>query len=202
MKVRYIRDWLNGSNANTSNHWVEIQAFTLDGTNIALNKVPTLFAGTVQAANPITVITDGNTATATAYGVNPGLSCIQIDLGAIYDIASIIVWHYYGDSRIYNATKTQVSTDNTTYTNIFDSSVSGTYVETEAGKVHELITWSTPKVNWVAQPPVDTDINRLENNLAYLKTARHIDIADAGGYYTTKTVEFALVRLKKWILGL
>lgn len=26
-KVRYIRDWINGSNANTSNQWVEIQAF-------------------------------------------------------------------------------------------------------------------------------------------------------------------------------
>jgi hypothetical protein len=26
-KVRYIRDWTNGSTANTSNHWVEIQAF-------------------------------------------------------------------------------------------------------------------------------------------------------------------------------
>ncbi|MDT4867499.1 hypothetical protein FQZ97_1024130 [compost metagenome] len=26
-KVRYIRDWLNGSTSNTSSHWVEIQAF-------------------------------------------------------------------------------------------------------------------------------------------------------------------------------
>ena len=26
-KVRYIRDWVNGSTSNTSNHWVEIQAF-------------------------------------------------------------------------------------------------------------------------------------------------------------------------------
>jgi len=26
-KVRYIRDWLNGSTSNTGNHWVEIQAF-------------------------------------------------------------------------------------------------------------------------------------------------------------------------------
>lgn len=26
-KVKYIRDWLNGSTANTGNHWVEIQAY-------------------------------------------------------------------------------------------------------------------------------------------------------------------------------
>lgn len=26
-KVRYIRDWLNGSTSNTGNHWVEIQAY-------------------------------------------------------------------------------------------------------------------------------------------------------------------------------
>lgn len=26
-RVRYIRDWLNGSNVNTGNHWVEIQAY-------------------------------------------------------------------------------------------------------------------------------------------------------------------------------
>jgi len=27
MRVRYIRDWLNGSTVNTGNHWVEIQAY-------------------------------------------------------------------------------------------------------------------------------------------------------------------------------
>ena len=26
-RVRYVRDWLNGSNVNTGNHWVEIQAY-------------------------------------------------------------------------------------------------------------------------------------------------------------------------------
>lgn len=26
-KVRYIRDWMNGSTSNTGNHWVEIQAY-------------------------------------------------------------------------------------------------------------------------------------------------------------------------------
>ena len=26
-KVRYIRDWINGSTSNTGNHWVEIQAY-------------------------------------------------------------------------------------------------------------------------------------------------------------------------------
>jgi hypothetical protein len=25
-KIRYIRDWLNGSNKNNMNHWIEIQA--------------------------------------------------------------------------------------------------------------------------------------------------------------------------------
>lgn len=33
-KVRFIRDWLNGSTANTSNHWVEIQAFGPENSTV------------------------------------------------------------------------------------------------------------------------------------------------------------------------
>ncbi len=37
-KIRYIRDYLNGSNINNGNHWVEIQAFDYSGNNVAFSK--------------------------------------------------------------------------------------------------------------------------------------------------------------------
>lgn len=35
LKARYIRDWLSGSTANVSNHWVEIRAWDIYGRNVA-----------------------------------------------------------------------------------------------------------------------------------------------------------------------
>jgi len=65
-----------------------------------------------------------------------GLHYVQLDLGALYTVDKVKVWHYAADGRTYHATKTQVSENGSTWTTVFDSAVSGEYAETAAGKTH------------------------------------------------------------------
>ena len=136
--IRYIRDSVNGSSANSSSHWVEIQALNSDGTNVAKGKTATLISGTTEG-QAISRLTDGDTATANYFGATGTNPTIQIDLGAIYDIASVKVWHYYSDGRTYKNPITQVSSDGSTWITISDGT---TYKETSSGK-----TWSCDKID-------------------------------------------------------
>lgn len=61
---------------------------------------------------------------------------ITLDLGHVCSISEIKVWHYFADSRIYYNSMVEASVDGISWTTIFDSSVSGTYTETSAGKTH------------------------------------------------------------------
>lgn len=91
-------------------------------------------------------ITDGNTASVPYYDAGVGLVSATVTLSSAQDVSSIKVWHYYQDGRTYNATKTEVSEDNVTWTTVFDSATSGTYPETAAGKTH---TFSQRKVRYI-----------------------------------------------------
>lgn len=130
-KVRYIRDYINGSTANTSNHWCEIQALTHSGTNVALGK-----SGTSSTGAWNSLLTDGSTASNPYWGITAGEQWVQIDLERPYDIKEIKVWHYYADARTYRNSKTQVSQDGTTWYTVFDSRIDGEYKETSEGKTH------------------------------------------------------------------
>lgn len=127
-KVRYIRDWLNGSTANTGNHWVQIMAYNAAGTNIALNK-------TVSGGSSDKRVTNGNTDSATYVSTAAGLQHLIVDLGSVQEIQKIKVWHYYADGRTYYATKTECSIDGVNWFTVFDSAVEGTYKETSAGQL-------------------------------------------------------------------
>lgn len=133
-QVRYIRDWVNGSTSNGGNHWVEIKAIDKGGTNIALNK--TVIADTVgiHGTSDLQTVTNGDTSTSDWLGLSS--KNVIIDLGQVYEIDKIQVWHYYGDGRTYYKTKTEVSTDGSNYEVVFNSEISGTYKETSAG--HEI----------------------------------------------------------------
>jgi len=129
-KVRYIRDWLSGSTANTGNHWYEIQAYIESGVNVALSKTVTASSG----GQRLTYITDGNTAGTYAYTTGGSSQWVQVDLGQVYEVNSLKVWHYHNDGRTYYKTKTEVSVDGVNWETVFDSQVSGQYQETSAGK--------------------------------------------------------------------
>lgn len=134
LKVRYIRDWINGSSSNTSNHWVQITAFKND-VNLALGKTVT-GSSVANASWPYTNITDGNFSSG-KYGQSnvSGLQWVQVDLGAIVtDLEYVQVFHYYSDGRTYNNSKTEVSADGVTWYPIYDSVIGGTYPETADGR--------------------------------------------------------------------
>ena len=138
ISARYIRDQVNGSNQNTSAHWVEIQAYDLTGANIALGKTVTGFDGNddpiiTPTSGSYSLVVDNNLATTPYLDMGNGLRKVVVDLGAVTELSRVNVLHYFSDSRTYNNTLTEISDDGITWTPIFDSSVSGTYVETSAG---------------------------------------------------------------------
>lgn len=140
-KIRYIRDWLNGSTSNTGDHWVEIQAMDYSGNNVALNKTA---YGSEGSSSTWHRVTDGDTNTSNYTYVSSLTNCyMEIDLEELYLLKEIKVWHYYGDGRTYHNTKTEVSEDGIHWFPIFDSAIEGEYAETSAGKTHDLMNLGT-----------------------------------------------------------
>ena len=70
LPIRYIRDWLNGSNKNTYNHWVEIQAIDSQGNNVALNRP--VSASIAVSSSELQKITDESLVTANYASVGNG----------------------------------------------------------------------------------------------------------------------------------
>lgn len=119
---RYLKLSSNGSTANTSNHYVEVQAFDDNGVNVALGKTSN-------------VATDGAYNNSSAYiDLGVGNQTLTIDLGSIYKLDYIKVWHYYGDGRTYHDVVVSASIDGVDYDVLFDSNVDGEYAETPNGK--------------------------------------------------------------------
>ncbi len=103
--------------------WVSIAQNGGTNVNVAAGKAATS-----------SLLTDGNTATDPYYGDDYGLKPASVDLGQVYSINMLKIWHYYADSRTYYGTKTEVSVDNVNWITVFDSAKSGTYPESSAGK--------------------------------------------------------------------
>lgn len=139
MKIRYIRDWANGNSNGTNSNWKEIEAFDINGNNIALNKNVTSPFGNEN----INRVTDGdkNQVSGNDFVISQQLNredvYVQVDLGDIYEIKEIKIYRFFpseNSTTQYNATKTQVSIDGETWITVFDSVVDGKYYETVNGK--------------------------------------------------------------------
>lgn len=135
--IRYIRDWLDGNSVDAENRWVECNVM-VDDTNIAAGIIPVCkdsALNTVSISNA-SVYTDTyllDDGTPEYYVSRTGKSCLELDLGSIrYDIDSIKIWHYYMDNRVYNH-QLQVSKDGLTWVTLYDSKISGGYMESDAG---------------------------------------------------------------------
>jgi hypothetical protein len=145
--VRYIRDSMSGgSNVNGTNYWVEIQAKDASGTNLALNRTPTVNFTVLEGS--VGLVTDGVTNNSFSYlSGNGNPATVTIDLGSIYEIYSITRWHFYDDARVFSTVKTEVSIDNSNWFTIYDSSTAGTYPESSAGATN-YAPWGTPIVRY------------------------------------------------------
>lgn len=155
--VRYIRDWLDGNNVDNKNYWGEINVITHDGENvldsssiklqaknealstITINNIENIKDGTLSS---YTIDGDGNTVyhySETDYVINTGKTCIEIDLGQIYnDIDYIRIWHRFADGKFVFNHKLQTSIDGVTWATLYDSSVTGGYEESVDGKLYYL----------------------------------------------------------------
>ncbi|MDR1805456.1 MAG: leucine-rich repeat protein [Clostridium sp.] len=131
-KIRYIRDTINGSSASTANTWYEVQAIDSTGVNRLAGKIPTLSTGfTWHSSYPAARATDGNT-TSYAQTGQAGKATITYDLGALYEIEYIIIWHYnVSNGRTFRDTLTEVSADGVNWVTIWDI----THVETSSGLI-------------------------------------------------------------------
>lgn len=149
--IRYIKDTLNGSNVNNGNHWVEIQALQADGTtykNIALGKTVTCDA----TGDNLGRVTDGNTSSDSnsfaQVTPNGQKHSVIVDLGGLYPIDYIRVWHYYADNRTYHENTLSVgktlTTGNTPLEKTLWDYPSGTgYKEDSSGRKSEWLQEGT-----------------------------------------------------------
>lgn len=120
--VQYIKDCINGSSANTSNHWVELQAI-YNGINVARSASITSTV-TSASGHPLSLVIDGDISYGGYADITGGTQCVVVNLGTQYDLDEIAVWHYWGDGRSYNNHSLYVSKDNSNWTTIVDN-VSG-----------------------------------------------------------------------------
>lgn len=113
-RIRYVKDSINGSTANSANHWVEIQTYNQVDENIAFNKPVNLYYnnnGSFSTGYRRGILTDGLNSTSPYDGGYGGEGHIILDLGFIEHVNSIKVWHYWGDHRTYYDHKMYVSED-------------------------------------------------------------------------------------------
>ncbi|MFT2194262.1 phage tail spike protein [Bacillus subtilis] len=129
LKVRYIRDWINGSDADSSNQWAELQVFK-QGVNIAKGIIPT---GSAALTNP-EYLTDEIADSTVLVGTATGSQYVLLDLGSVVeDVEYIRVWHYFGDERSYNGHYTDVSEDGVNWVRLYNSDRHGTHKESSEG---------------------------------------------------------------------
>ena len=133
--VRYIKSCMNGNTANAGNHWVEIQAIK-DGVNIAKGKSVTgTYPQNNSTTNAYSYVVDGlfdNITGSSGFGypTNSTNSCITVDLGTTYNLDEIASWNWWVDGRGYYNNIVSVSSNNSTWINIYSNFES----ETTQGK--------------------------------------------------------------------
>lgn len=131
--ARYIKISANGNTINASSVFCELKVFdnTGSGTNLALGK--TVTASQTPDFNPLTNFTDGNKTTYVVVG--DGLQWVKVDLDSVVTIDYLQLFMYYFDGRAFHGKKIEYSTDDLTYTTLFDSAVSGEKAETIDGMI-------------------------------------------------------------------
>lgn len=143
MPFRFIRDTINGSNANTTNYWNQINVMA-GGVNLTTGKSVFTNGSLTNGVN----ITDGNASTYGYAWGGSGPVWVYIDLGSVRsDVDSIQVIHYYLDGRTFYDSKIEISQDGQTWYTIRDAATQGAYAETINGVTVLPKDLSTPKAS-------------------------------------------------------
>ena len=151
--VRYIRNYiLNGSNSNPSNHWVEIMAFDADNINVA---TPSNNANSIAYAgdNPSLLapnLIDENLNSAQWGDPNMSNGTYKtVDLGSVFNISVVKVWHYHVGGRLYYDVRTEISVDGINWKEVHNTIQQGLYRETATGHIINLGT----RTSYAIKPP-------------------------------------------------
>ena len=132
MTGRYFKFTSNGSNKNSSNHYVEVQILDAAGTNLALNRnVEYSYRG--GSSNPAYVTNGKYDDSSQYFDVGTGKAWIIIDLETPQEVSSIKIWRYYADNRTYYNCTIEVSEDKINWYVIYSSDINGIYEETADG---------------------------------------------------------------------
>ena len=162
MKIRYIKCYAQGHTNNVNNtDWTEIKAIDYKGNNIAYQKQVT--GGFTPVWGTFDRVTDGVTEGDFSVGTNSGKhEWVQVDLGGIYSIDHLHIWHYNAGARKFRNVQITVSQDGVTWKEIFDSNKEGMYDESTAGRVFKL-PFSADEI------PEDIPLEQLKENIDSIK---------------------------------
>lgn len=140
--ARFIREWNDG---NTDNehlaHWIELQAYC-NGINVAQDKpVVSNFRPNqdVSGQSMPESIVNGNVSMNEYVSVSLDLqrerpAMILIDLGSVYNLEEIRVWHgWWTNSRSY-FTILEISKDRINWETVYDYRIQPPIIETKYGK--------------------------------------------------------------------
>ncbi|WP_068622539.1 G5 domain-containing protein [Trichococcus ilyis] len=114
-----------------------------------INLAPSSIISSSTTFSGISYVNDSQSTSSTnAAKAGPGLQWVQLDLGAVHELNTIKLWHYFGDGRSYRDVIVQISNDPsfssgvvTVFNNDTDGSAglgAGTdseYIETSLGKI-------------------------------------------------------------------
>lgn len=133
--IRYIRIWSGGNSVNDGEHLVELEVWDKQGVNRALGISFTIISGN---ASDLTIGTNGSLSHngVSGFTVIADNGEVQLDLGTIYKIERIKIWHYWDDARRYTY-QLRISENENNWEVVFDARVSGTYAETSTGKTFD-----------------------------------------------------------------
>lgn len=190
--VRYIRDWLNGNNIDNKNYWLSCKIITQDDEDL-IQKSTTRISGLDQYLNSVIIknidnYIDGNISYTTtdssgkeiyhyieedhAISKDTGLICILTDLGSIHtDIDYIQIWHRFAEGNYIFNHKLEVSSDGVTWVTLYDSELSGGYMESPDGKTYYLnnssILSSMNRLS-ISLNKTQSDLSTLDGNFSSL----------------------------------
>lgn len=153
--IKYIRDWLNGSDVDDNNYYCELKIFQNstnieeEEKNIAKDVIPSSDSTIIdekyytddivnyykQIENDLgdfeEIIEEKY-----CYTDSGDWHYIQLEFDEIkYDITKIQVWHYFYDRRAFNH-KLEISMDGEKWITLFDSDIQGRYPESGSGKTY------------------------------------------------------------------
>ncbi|OHA72362.1 MAG: hypothetical protein A3E07_02030 [Candidatus Wildermuthbacteria bacterium RIFCSPHIGHO2_12_FULL_45_9] len=139
-----------GSSASANVYTITAQSGSISATakviaanNLARGKVST--ASSAAQSGSLSLITDGDKDTSKYVEIGRGgVQSAQTDLGDLYDLGLIKLWHYYGGARSYHDVILQLSEDGAVWTTVFNNDTDNSakqgigtdaeYTETADGK--------------------------------------------------------------------